>query len=69
MNVTDEELKSMQAEVVALASAWVDRGLPPEAIAGVLGAQGMAYMLEVGTRLDTLLNAVKDLWKDRQGVI
>lgn len=66
--VSNGDIQDMQREIAALVDAWADRGLPPEAIAGVLGAQGHLYMLKIGTPLGAMLETVKDLWDRRGGV-
>lgn len=63
----DDEIKSMQADITALADAWIDRGLPPAAIAGVLSAQGNIYLLELGCRLKEVIESLTEMWTVRGG--
>ena len=65
--VTDGEIIAMQDDVTALAKAWLDRGLPQEAIAGVLTSEGSILMLEMGTPLGILIKTMQELWATRGG--
>lgn len=64
----DKELvRQLQDEVLALVTAWADRGVSPAESAMILTSNGHAILAKLGFSLGELVSLMTDGWKRNNG--
>ncbi len=67
LELSQEQLDDMQADVVALLKAWEDRGIPQTQGAQVLCANAHLTLLAFGARLGQVVRLLTQQWELHNG--
>jgi hypothetical protein len=60
-------VKELQGEVMALVTAWADRGIPPSDSAIVLAGMGHSLLSKLGFTLGQVVSLIAEGWKRGNG--
>jgi hypothetical protein len=67
MELSSDDIEKYQGEVIALITAWVDRGLSPGESAMIISAVAHAALAKCGFTLGQLIKVVVDGWEQHNG--
>jgi hypothetical protein len=65
--LNSEALGQLQDEVIALVSAWADRGISPEEAAMVVAANAHMMLAKFGFSLGQIVAVMADGWRKSNG--